>query len=187
VGVAVGPAAPSPSIDVPEENQWRGQARGGLRYLGRNRQMILGLFMLGSLLLFVVLGYLFYDVSRYRPLSVLPGRPPSAEYPLGTDSLGRDILAVMIVGTPLTPRIGLLAGFLGVAIGTVLAFAGAFYGGWVDATVRGVVDVGLTIPTFLVLIIFAISIHSALSVEQMALVIAALAGCGLRGPFGRRC
>jgi len=41
--------------------------------------------------------------------------------------------------------------------------------------VRGVVDVGLTIPTFLVLIIVAISIHSAMTIPQMALVIAALA------------
>jgi peptide/nickel transport system permease protein len=70
---------------------------------------------------------------------------------------------------------GFMAGFLGVAVGTVLAFAGAYYGGWLDAAVRGVVDVGLTIPTFLVLIIVAISIHSAMTVPQMALVVAALA------------
>jgi peptide/nickel transport system permease protein len=173
VGVALPQAAPT--IEVPAENQFRGQARGGLRYLARNRQLILGLTLLGALLLFIVLGNLFYDVSKYRPLSVLPGRPPSAEYPLGTDSQGRDILAVMIAGTPLTLRMGLLAGFLGVVVGTVLAFAGAYYGGLLDALVRGVVDVGLTIPTFLVLIIVAISIHSAMTVDQMALVIAALA------------
>ncbi|HEY3061452.1 MAG TPA: ABC transporter permease [Chloroflexota bacterium] len=173
MGVALGQAAPP--IDVPSENQWSGQARGGLRYLARNRQLILGLVMLGALALFVIFGNLFYDVSKYRPLSVVPGRPPAAEYPLGTDSQGRDMLAVMIVGTPLTLRMGLLAGFLGVALGTVLAFAGAYYGGVLDALVRGVVDVGLTIPTFLVLIIVAISIHSAMTVDQMALVIAALA------------
>ena len=43
----------------------------------------------------------------------VPGRPPSAEYPLGTDSQGRDLLAVMIAGTPLTVYMGLVAGFLG--------------------------------------------------------------------------
>jgi peptide/nickel transport system permease protein len=84
-------------------------------------------------------------------------------------------MAVMIAGTPLTLFMGLLAGFLGVAIGTLLAFAGAYYGGWLDALVRGIVDIGLTIPTFLVLIIVAISIHSAMTIPQMALVIAALA------------
>jgi peptide/nickel transport system permease protein len=173
VGIAVGQSAPR--IQVVDENAFGEQARSGLRYLGRNRQLVVGLVLLGALLLFVVLGNLFYDVSRYKPLSVLPGRPPSAQSPLGTDSQGRDILAVMIAGTPLTLRMGLLAGFLGVAIGTILAFAGAYFGGLLDAVVRGIVDIGLTIPTFLVLIIVAISIHSAMTVDQMALVIAVLA------------
>jgi peptide/nickel transport system permease protein len=173
VGIAVGQAAPT--IEAPAENQFRGQARSGLSYLGRNRQLILGLVLLGGLALFVIVGNFIYDVSHYKPLSVPPGREPSAQYWLGTDSQGRDIMAVMIAGTPLTLYMGLLAGFLGVAIGTILAFAGAYYGGWLDATVRGIVDVGLTIPTFLVLIIVAISIHSAMTVPQMALVVAALA------------
>jgi peptide/nickel transport system permease protein len=173
VGIAVGQSAPR--IQVVDENAFGEQVRSGLRYLGRNRQLVVGLVLLGALLLFVVLGNLFYDVSRYKPLSVLPGRPPSAQSPLGTDSQGRDILAVMIAGTPLTLRMGLLAGFLGVAIGTILAFAGAYFGGLLDAVVRGIVDIGLTIPTFLVLIIVAISIHSAMTVDQMALVIAVLA------------
>jgi peptide/nickel transport system permease protein len=143
--------------------------------LARNRQLVIGLVVLGALVLFIILGNFLYDVSHYRPLSVPPGRPPSAQYWLGTDSQGRDIMAVMIAGTPLTIRMGLLAGFLGVAMGTILAFGGAYFGGLLDAIVRGVVDVGLTIPTFLVLIIVAISIHSAMTVDQMALVIAALA------------
>src|ERR671931_1079363 len=174
MGIAVG--QPAPSLELATERvRADGRVRVGLRYLAHNRQLTLGIALLGLLLLFVLLGNIFYDVSKYRPLSVLPGRPPSAQFPLGTDSQGRDILAVMIAGTPLTIYMGLVAGFLGVAIGTILAFAGAYYGGLLDALVRGVVDVGLTIPTFLVLIIVAISIHSAMTIEQMALVVAALA------------
>jgi peptide/nickel transport system permease protein len=174
MGIAVG--QPAPSLELATERpQADGRVRVGLRYLAHNRQLTLGIVLLGLLIVFVILGNLFYDVGRFRPLSVLPGRPPSAEFPLGTDSQGRDLLAVMIAGTPLTLRMGILAGFLGVAIGTVLAFAGAYYGGLLDSVVRGVVDVGLTIPTFLVLIIVAITIHSAMTIEQMALVIALLA------------
>jgi peptide/nickel transport system permease protein len=136
---------------------------------------MLGLCLLGALALFVILGHIFYDVNKYKPLSVPAGRAPSSAFPLGTDSQGRDLLAVMIAGTPMTLEMGLLAGLLGTAVGTILAFAGAYYGGLLDAIIRGVVDVGLTIPTFLVLIIFAISIHSAMTIEQMALVVAALA------------
>src|ERR1700674_1284207 len=171
--IAVGPAAPS--VDVAAEHQLQDQARSGLKYLGRNRQLVLGLCLLGALALFLILGHIFYDVNKYKPLSVPAGRAPAAAFPLGTDSQGRDLLAVMIAGTPLTLEMGLLAGLLGTAVGTILAFGAAYYGGWLDAVIRGVVDVGLTIPTFLVLIIFAISIHSAMTIEQMALVVAALA------------
>jgi peptide/nickel transport system permease protein len=81
----------------------------------------------------------------------------------------------MIAGTPMTLRIGLIAGFLGVGIGTVLAFVAAYYGGWADAIIRAIVDVGLTVPGLLVLIIVAITVRQALSVEIMALVVASLA------------
>jgi peptide/nickel transport system permease protein len=174
VAIAVGQGAPTVQAPV-EESQLRVQGRGFLRYLGRNRQLIIGLVLLGALALFVILGHIFYDVNRFKPLSVPAGRPPSAQYPFGTDSQGRDMLAVMIVGTPMTLYMGLLAGFLGVAMGAILAFSGAYYGGWWDALVRGIVDVGLTIPTFLVLIIVAITVHASLTIEQMALVVAALA------------
>jgi peptide/nickel transport system permease protein len=81
---------------------------------------------------------------------------------------------VMIVGTPKTAYIGLLAGFIGVAIGTALALAAAYYGGRVDSLIRGIVDVGLTIPPLLVLVLIAVSIHAGLTVSQMALVVASL-------------
>jgi peptide/nickel transport system permease protein len=173
MSIAVGQSAPT--IEAPAQSAWRGQARGGLRYLARNRQLIFGLSLIGFLAAFVIFGHLFYDVSKYKPLSVPAGLAPSAKYPLGTDSQGRDLMSVMIAGIPLTVFIGFVAGFLGVAIGAVLGFSAAYYGGWLDSIVRGLVDVGLTIPTFLLLIIVAISIHSAMTVQQMALVVAALA------------
>src|SRR5437867_7258442 len=97
MGIAVGQPAPSLELAIqqpPPASDSR--VRNGLRYLAHNRQLTLGIVLLGLLILFVILGNLFYDVSKYRPLSVLPGRPPSAEFSLGTDSQGRDILAVMI-------------------------------------------------------------------------------------------
>ena len=59
-------------------------------------------------------------------------QPPSWDYPFGTDRQGRDLLAVMVAGTPLTLWIGFVAGFIGVGVGAVLAFTAAYYGGMVD-------------------------------------------------------
>jgi len=72
-------------------------------------------------------------------------------------------------------RIGLIAGIMGVSFGGLIAFVSAYYGGWLDALLRGIVDVGLTIPGLMVLIVVAMMVPGGLSVEQMALVVASLA------------
>ncbi|MBA3644235.1 MAG: ABC transporter permease [Chloroflexia bacterium] len=146
-----------------------------LTYVRRNRGLQIGLILILGLLLFAGIGRLVWDVSLASPLSGPANRHPSWDHPLGTDRQGRDLLAVIIVATPLTLYVGLLAGFLGIAIGTALALVAAYYGGRVDAIIRGIVDIGLTIPPLLLLILLAVSLHSGLTVSQMALVVASLA------------
>ena len=112
------------------------QRRDLAKLLRRNPSLVIGIVLLMSLVLFSAIGALTYDTSRARPLSVLPEMPPSLAYPFGSDSQGRDLFAVMVLGTPLTLRIGLLAGIIGVGVGTVLAFIAAYYGGVIDALIR---------------------------------------------------
>jgi peptide/nickel transport system permease protein len=145
------------------------------RYLRRNPSLSFGATLLLLLLAFVVIGNFLVDTEDARPLSVAAVQPPSWQYPLGTDRQGRDLFAVMVAGTPLTLRIGFIAGFLGVGIGAVLAFIAAYYRGWVDAVIRGIADIGLTVPGLLVLIIIAVSVKGSLTVDQMAIVVASLA------------
>ncbi len=148
--------------------------QNGLGYLRRNPPLAFGLGLIVILLLFSVVGRLVVNVEDASPLSAPPFKAPSAEYPFGTDKVGRDLLAVMIVGTPLTLRVGLLAGVLGVAFASVLAFTGAYYGGAIDAVIRLVVDVGLTIPSILILILIAIALRGV-NPTEMSLIVAATA------------
>jgi peptide/nickel transport system permease protein len=161
----------TPPATAPRAGPWRA-VRG---YLRRNLALVVGLVLLGALTAFVGIGHLVVDTAKARPLSVPTLRPPSAQYPLGTDRQGRDLLAVMVAGTPLTLRIGFIAGLIGVGLGSVLGFTSAYYRGKVDVVIRGVVDVGLTVPGLLVLIIIAVSIKEGLTVDQMAVVVASLA------------
>jgi len=149
--------------------------RAAYSYLRRNPSLAVGIALLAALALFVVIGNLLVDTEDARPLSAPTLRPPSSDYPFGTDRQGRDLLAVMVAGTPLTLRIGFVAGFLGVGLGTVLAFVAAYYRGLVDMVIRGIADIGLTVPGLLVLIIIAVSIKGTLTVNQMAIVVASLA------------
>jgi peptide/nickel transport system permease protein len=96
------------------------------RYLRRNPILVVGLSLITFLLLFTALGYLFWDVQMYRPLSAPANQSPTWDHPFGTDRQGRDLFAVIIAGTPLTLYIGLLAGAMGVFVGTVLALVAAY-------------------------------------------------------------
>jgi len=144
-------------------------------YLRRNPSLVVGIALLGALGLFMIIGHLVVDTSKSRPLSAPAVRAPSAEHPFGTDRQGRDLLATMVAGTPLTLRIGFIAGFLGVGIGAILGFVSAYYRGTLDTVIRSIVDIGLTVPGLLVLIIVAVSLKKGLTVDQMAIIVASLA------------
>ena len=141
----------------------------------RNGSLAVGIVLLSLLALFIIVGNLIVDTEWRARCRCRALQPPSWDYPFGTDRQGRDLLAVMVAGTPLTLRIGFIAGILGVGVGTVLAFIAGYYRGMVDTVIRSVVDIGLTVPGLLVLIIIAVSISGGLTVNQMAIVVASLA------------
>src|SRR5215470_6963529 len=151
------------------------EGRREVGYLRRNLSLAVGLVLLSALGLFVVIGHLVVDTSKSRPLSAPAVQAPSIAYPFGTDRQGRDLFATMVAGTPLTLRIGFIAGLLGVGIGAILGFVSAYYRGRLDAVIRGVVDIGLTVPGLLVLILIAVSLRRGLTVNQMAIIVASLA------------
>jgi len=151
-----------------------GRLHSIIYYLRESPMLGVGLCMVLVLVLFGVLGNLFVDTQSAQPLSATPRLSPSPEHPFGTDDSGRDLLAVMVVGVPLTLRIGLLAGLVGLGLGTVLGFTSGYVGGKVDTVIRGSVDTLLTVPGLVVLISVASTIREEISVNIMALVVASL-------------
>ncbi|MBV7329573.1 ABC transporter permease [Chloroflexi bacterium TSY] len=146
-----------------------------LSYLRRNRQLLIGIALLLGMTLAWFIGYLYIDPDHARPLSGPPDMPPSVDFLLGTDSAGRQMLPVMIAGTPMTLKLGLIAGTVGLLIGTILGFTAGYFGGLVDTIIRGVADVALTVPALAVLVVIASVITQLLTVEIMALIVASLA------------
>ena len=151
-----------------------------VRYLRRNKSLVLGLAIVIGLTLFTVIGSLTIDTEkRAYPLAVKPKQPPSAEYPLGTDFFGRDMLAVMVRGIWQTAVIGLIAGAIGTGVGVILGFLSAYYGGAVDTVIRAITEVLLPIPAFLILVIIAGSIdRKSVTIYTMAIIVSLLAWMG---------
>jgi len=143
-------------------------------YGRRNPKLVIGMVFILLLLLFWLIGSLLVDLTQSQPISGLPDQSPSLQYLLGTDSNGRDLLAVMIVGTGLTLRIGILAGTIGLGVAVILGFLSGYYGGLLDTLIKGIVDVLLTVPPLAVLVVIAAMRAEAITLNYMIVIVASL-------------
>jgi peptide/nickel transport system permease protein len=94
----------------------------------------------------------------YRPNQIdltNPFASPSAEHWLGTDRLGRDLMAGIVHGSRYSLSIGFVSVGIAVVIGVLLGAMAGFFGGWVDLIISRVFELMLAIPSFLLLITIA--------------------------------
>jgi peptide/nickel transport system permease protein len=140
-------------------------------WINTNRMLVAGITLISIVILFGIVGSSFVTPAQADVGAGRPSRPPDPQHLLGTDQQGRDVLANLIFGTPSTLKIGLIAGLVGVAVGSVLGLAAGYWGGAPDSAIRLAVDVFLTIPNLMILIVIA-SMLSGVTVEQMGLIIA---------------
>jgi ABC-type dipeptide/oligopeptide/nickel transport system permease subunit len=78
---------------------------------------------------------------------------PSAEFPLGTDLNGRDMLSRMIYGARVSMTVGLVAQFIVVLIGVPIGAIAGYYGGKIDTAIMRFVDIMYAFPTLLFVIL----------------------------------
>ncbi len=89
-------------------------------------------------------------------ISMLDRRIASSQtiaHPLGTDIMGRDMLARLIYGARVSVFISLAALSAGVVVGTVLGLVAGYRGGWLDGLIMRTTDAALGFPTILVAMI----------------------------------
>lgn len=150
-----------------------------LRYLRRNWSLSIGLTILIALILFTVIGFMIINPKHAYPLAAATKRAPDLKYWFGTDFFGRDLFAAMVVGMWQTAVIGVLAGGIGTAVGVVLGFTSAYFGGWVDSTIRTICNILTPIPVLLIQVVIAGSLDKRdVTFVTMALIVAMLAWMG---------
>jgi peptide/nickel transport system permease protein len=150
-----------------------------LRYLRRNQSLVVGLLIALGLSIVTIHGMLTINIKDAYPLAVRPKLPPSAEYILGTDFFGRDLYAAMVVGLWQTALIGIIAGAMGTTIGVILGFTSAYFGGPIDAAIKGICQILTPIPAFLIQVIIAGSIDKRdVTIYTMAFIVVLLAWMG---------
>jgi peptide/nickel transport system permease protein len=142
------------------------------RGLVRNRALLAGAILMLALLTFAILGQWVVNAETARPMSAPANLAPTFQYPFGTDTAGRNLLAAIIVGTLETMKIGLLAGGIGVLAGAAIGLFAGYYRGWIDAVLVWAVDVALTIPPLLILVVIASTLKESLTSTGLAVIIA---------------
>lgn len=114
------------------------------------------------------------------PLAIAgpPLIPPFTDpaLPLGTDRLGRDLLAGLIHGARTSVAIGLAAAFVAVAAGMVVGTAAGFAGGLLDEALMRVVDAFQIVPGFLLALAFVSATGPSLLVVAVAIALGAWTG-----------
>lgn len=147
-----------------------------LRDLVRTPEGAIGLGILAALVLVALFAPM---LSAGDPLGIA-GRallPPFTDpaFPLGTDRLGRDVLAGIIHGTRTSLAVGLAAALAAIAIGLCVGLTAGFAGGLVDEGLMRVVDAFQIVPSFLLALAFVSVIGASVPVVVLAIALGAWA------------
>lgn len=133
-----------------------------------NRAAYGSLYVIMAIASLILVGFIYtpynpydFDLSRAR-------QPPSINYPLGTDELGRDILSRLMVGGRHTIGISVISVLLGALLGSTLGLISGYFGGRLDTIIQRFVDVALAFPTTLL----AIALMVSLGPGMLSLIVA---------------
>ncbi len=113
---------------------------------------MVGVIGIVSIVLFCFVGPLIYHASAYTTNITALMQAPSLRFPLGTDDLGRNYLARLMLGGQVSLIVGFAAAVASMAIGVTYGLISGLLGGTVDAVMMRIIDVLLTIPTLFVLL-----------------------------------
>ena len=131
--------------------------------------VVIAVFVLGAILAPVLTPYTRQGLGD--PNIMEKFRPPSLAHPLGTDNLGRDVLARILFGGRTSMSIGFLVVIIAVAIGAPLGAIAGYFGGWVDDLVMRITDVFLAFPSLLLAMAIAGALGASFTHAMVAIAL----------------
>jgi oligopeptide transport system permease protein len=131
--------------------------RDALKRLFKNRAAVVG----GAILAFFTVVAVFAPIvapHHYAEGNLFANyAPPSREYPLGADFLGRDLLSRLIYGTRISLAVGFLGAFFAFSIGLAYGTVSGYFSGRVDNVLMRIVDILYAFPSLLFIILLMIT------------------------------
>ena len=144
--------------------------RGALRMFLRNKAAAVGLVIFSLIVLVTIFGPGLYGTSANKMVS-RPFLGPGSELapPLGTDYLGRDILAGIIGGGRATLIVAAVAAAMTMTIGIVVGSLAGYFGGWIDALLMRFTEVFQVMPGLLFSLVVLFLLGPGTRTETLAL------------------
>ncbi len=139
----------------------------------RNPAGIAGVFLLFLVLVMALLAPFIYPDDPLEMLAqpfLWPGQ--DAQFPLGTDSLGRDVAAGIMHGSQVSLQIGFSAVVVSLIIGTVIGAVAGYFGGWIDSALVHITELFQTFPTFLLVVVLVAIGQPSVTLISLAIGIA---------------
>jgi len=131
-----------------------------------------GAVLLTIMAMVALVGPLFLPDPAAMPDQIAGALPPSLAHPMGTDPLGRDILARVVSGARISLAIGMFAVLVSVMLGATVGLAAGYAGGVVDAVLMRLVDGAMAIPRLFILLLLVL-VWDRIPVPGLILVIGA--------------
>ena len=129
---------PSDVVEVPWINIWQ--------RFKRDPMAIMGAITLLTIIVGIVVGPWFYTVPPNVIDFSQSGQPPTWSHPFGTNDLGQDQLARILIGGRVSLAVGLAAMMVAIGLGTGVGAIAGFYGGWLDGVLMRLTDLFLSLP-----------------------------------------
>ena len=128
-----------------------------VKKLLKNKSFLIGLVIFAFFTLLALLAFVWTPHSYNEVFDNATLQKPSAQFWLGTDDLGRDILSRLLVGAQLSLGIGILVGGISIIIGASLGIVSGYYGGRLDQTLVQIMNAIQAMPSLL-LALFVVAI-----------------------------
>ncbi|MCD7857267.1 MAG: ABC transporter permease [Clostridiales bacterium] len=149
--------------------------QGAIRTLRQNKTAMISLAFIILIVLVAIFGPIL--LPNYQQEDLLHTlEAPSLEHWLGTDNLGRDVLTRLVRGTRTSLIIGFVAETINVVVGTIYGGIAGYLGGKVDMIMMRIVDVIVSIPQMIIMILLLTVLDGSVGTLLIALCITGWTG-----------
>jgi peptide/nickel transport system permease protein len=154
-------------LDLEVSSPWLDAWRG----LRKNKLAMIGAFVILFFILIALLAPFLTSYDYKEPVIADRLLPPSSEHLLGTDDLGRDLLARIIYGARISLTVGFFSVILSLVVGSILGVIAGYYGKWIDGIISRFFDILLAFPSILLAIAIVAALGPSLQNALLAIAI----------------